>query len=205
MADKPDKPEQPEQDGKLIDPDVELLKRVASGDDEAFRLLFERHNRLAYGVIYRQLGVQSIAEDLVQEAFLRVYRNAPKFEPTAKFTTWFYTIVTNLCLNYKRDRARDKLRLVSGKGEEAAIENMAEAEEPDHDALDAQERSRVVREAIDALPETQRMVLILSRFEDKSYDEIAEIMQTTVPAIKSLAMRARNQLKEKLAPFFGEE
>ena len=101
--------------GKIIEPDNELMKRVAKGDDDAFRTLFERHYRLAYAVIYRQLGVQSIAEDLVQEAFLRVYRAAPKYVPTAKFSTWLYTVVTNLCLNYKRDKARDKLRLVGSK------------------------------------------------------------------------------------------
>jgi len=195
MADKP---------GKIIDPDNELLARVAKGDDEAFRLLFDRHSRLAYAVIYRQLGAQSVAEDLVQEAFLRVYRAAPSFEPTAKFSTWLYTIVTNLCLNYKRDRARDKLRLVGNDDDRAAIEQIARDEEPEHDSLDVDERTRLVREALAELPDNQRMVLILSRFEDKSYDEIAEIMGTTVPAIKSLAMRARGALRDALAPYFGD-
>jgi RNA polymerase sigma-70 factor (ECF subfamily) len=183
------------------------MKRVAKGDDEAFRLLFERHYRLAYSVIYRQLGVQSIAEDLVQEAFLRVYRAAPKYEPTAKFSTWLYTVVTNLCLNYKRDRARDKLRLVTGEDDEGGnpLEQLAATEEPDHDALDTAERARVVREAIAELPENQRMALILSRYEDKSYEEVAEILGTTVAAVKSLTSRARETLREKLARFFEEE
>ena len=187
---------------RIIDPDNALMKRVAKGDDEAFRLLFERHHRLAYSVIFRQLGVASIAEDLVQEAFLRVYRAAPKYEPTAKFSTWLYTVVTNLCLNYKRDMARDKLRLLSGRSDDDAnaLENMA-ATEPDEQPLDQQERAQRVQEAIAELPENQRMALILSRYEDKSYEEIAEIMGTTVAAIKSLNSRDRETLKEKLARY----
>jgi RNA polymerase sigma-70 factor (ECF subfamily) len=193
--------------GKIIEPDNELMKRVAKGDDDAFRILFERHYRLAYSVIYRQLGVQSIAEDLVQEAFLRVYRAAPKYEPTAKFSTWLYTVVTNLCLNYKRDRARDKLRLLSSGPEDEGnpLEQLAASVEPDHDSLDQAERARVVREAIAELPENQRLALILSRYEDKSYEEVAEILKTTVAAVKSLTSRARETLRERLAKFFEEE
>lgn len=191
--------------GKRVDPDNELVKRVAKGDDDAFRLLFERHYRLAYSVIYRQLGVQDVAEDLVQEAFLRVYRAAPKYEPTAKFSTWFYTVVTNLCLNYKRDRARDKLRLLSGGDDESStLENLAQADEPEHDRLDNNERAAKVREAIAELPENQRMALILSRYEDKSYEEVAEILGTTVAAVKSLTSRARETLREKLAKYMDE-
>jgi len=190
--------------GKIVEPDNELMKRVAKGDDEAFRLLFERHHRLAWSVIYRHIGVQSAAEDLVQEAFLRVYRAAPKDEPTAQLSTWLYTVVTNLCLNYKRDKARDRLRLVSARPDEEGnpLEQLAATEEPDHDSLDAEERVRMVQEAIAELPENQRMALILSRYEDKSYEEVAEILNTTVAAVKSLTSRARTTLKDKLAKFF---
>lgn len=189
----------------IIDPDHELLKRVASGDDEAFRILFERHHRLVYSVIYRHLGKQSSAEDLVQEAFLRVYRHAAKWEPTAKFSTWLYTVASNLCLNYKRDRARDKLRLVSGDEEDNPLERLAAAEEPDVDAMDAEERSAMVRAAIAELPENQRMALILSRYENKPYEGIAEILGTTVAAVKSLNSRARATLREKLSKLLGED
>lgn len=192
---------------KIIEPDNELIKRVAKGDDDAFRTLFERHHRLAYSVIYRHIGVQSVAEDLVQEAFLRVYRFAPRYKPTARFSTWLYTVVNNLCLNYKRDKARDRLRLVSGRsGDEGnPLEELSPGEEPDHDALEQAERVRAVREAIAELPENQRMALILSKYEDKGYEEIAEIMDTTVAAIKSLTSRARATLKEKLTDFFKDE
>ncbi len=189
--------------GKIIDPDSELLKRVAQGDEEAFRQLFERHHRLAYSVIYRHLGNQSEAEDLVQEAFLRVYRNAGNWEPTAKFSTWLYTVVSNLCLNYKRDKARDKLRLVSGDEEGGnPLERMATEEAQDGESMDADERARIVREAIQELPEQQRMALILSRYEDKPYEEVAEILGTTVAAVKSLTSRARATLRERLERFF---
>jgi RNA polymerase sigma-70 factor (ECF subfamily) len=191
--------------GKIIEPDSELMKRVAKGDDDAFRLLFERHYRLAYSVIYRHIGVQAEAEDLVQEAFLRVYRNAGNWEPTAKFSTWLYTVVSNLCLNYKRDKARDKLRLVSGDEEGGnPLERMATEEAQEGEAMDAEDRARVVREAIQELPEQQRMALILSRYEDKSYEDVAVILGTTVAAVKILTSRARTTLRDILERFFSD-
>lgn len=195
---------EPEKLAKIIDPDNELMKRVAKGDDEAFKLLFERHNRLAWSVIYRQLGNVAASEDLVQEAFLRVYRAAPKYEPSAKFSTWLYTVVTNLCLNYKRDRARDRLRLVGSEEDEqgSALEQLAAVEPEEHGDDEAAKRTQAVREAIQSLPENQRMALILSRYEEKSYEEVAEILGVTVAAVKSLTSRARTTLKEKLQRWF---
>jgi RNA polymerase sigma-70 factor, ECF subfamily len=187
----------------VIDPDHELLKRVANGDDDAFRTLFERHHRLVYSVIHRHLGNSSAAEDLVQEAFLRVYRHAASWEPTAKFSTWLYTVASNLCLNYKRDRARSKLRLVSGE-DDNPLERLPAVEDSEVDAMDAEERSAMVRAAIAELPENQRMALILSRYEDKSYEEVAEILGTTVASVKSLNSRARATLREKLARLLEE-
>lgn len=193
----------PDKPAKIIDPDAELLKRVARGDDQAFRTLWERHYRLAYSVIYRQLGAQSAAEDLVQEAFLRVYRNAAKWEPTAKFSTWFFTIVSNLCLNYKRDCARDKMRLLSSEEDANPLENLAEAP-PEDDTDDREHKSALIRAALDELPDNQRMALILSKYENKSYEEIAAILETTEAAVKSMAARARVTLREKLKRHFKE-
>lgn len=198
MAEKP---------GKIIDPDGELLRRIARGDDDAFKTLFDRHYRLAYSVIYRHLGVQGAAEDLVQDAFLRVYRNAAKWEPSAKFSTWFYTIVSNLCLNFKRDRARDKLRLLSGDSQEDGnpLEQLAGAADPPPDDSDEREqKSRLIREAMESLPENQRMALILSKYENKSYEEIAGVLGTTVAAVKSMTARARVTLREKLSKHFKD-
>ncbi len=198
MAEKP---------GKIIDPDGALLKRIARGDDDAFKTLFDRHYRLAYSVIYRHLGVQSAAEDLVQEAFLRVYRNAAKWEPSAKFSTWFYTIVSNLCLNFKRDRARDKLRLLSGGPDDEGnpLEQLAGATDPpSEDGDERQRKSRLIAEAMESLPENQRMALILSKYENKSYEEIAKVLDTTVAAVKSMTARARVALREKLSKHFTD-
>ncbi len=198
---------EPEKLAKIIDPDNELMKRVARGDDEAFKLLFERHNRLAWSVIYRQLGNGAASEDLVQEAFLRVHRAAPKYEPSAKFSTWLYTVVTNLCLNYKRDRARDRLRLVGSDEDEQGntLEQLAAVEPDEHADDDTAKRTQAVKEAIAELPENQRMALILSRYEEKSYEEVAEILGVTVAAVKSLTSRARTTLKEKLQRWFESQ
>ena len=198
---------EPEKLARIIDPDNELMKRVAQGDDESFKLLFERHNRLAWSVIYRQLGNVAASEDLVQEAFLRVYRAAPKYEPSAKFSTWLYTVVTNLCLNYKRDRARDRLRLVGSdeEGESNALEQLAAVEPDEHENDDQQKRTQAVQQAIQELPENQRMALILSRYEEKSYEEVAEILGVTVAAVKSLTSRARATLKERLQRWFESQ
>ncbi len=192
--------------GKIIDPDGELLKRIARGDDDAFKTLFDRHYRLAYSVIYRHIGVQSAAEDLVQEAFLRVYRNAAKWEPSAKFSTWFYTIVSNLCLNFKRDRARDRLRLL-GSDEDGGnpLEQLAGVNDPEpDDEYDRAQKSRVIRDALDELPANQRMALILSKYENKSYEEIAEVLDSTVAAVKSMTARARETLRAKLSKHFHD-
>jgi len=192
--------------GKIIDPDGELLKRIARGDDDAFKTLFDRHYRLAYSVIYRHIGVQSAAEDLVQEAFLRVYRNAAKWEPSAKFSTWFYTIVSNLCLNFKRDRARDRLRLL-GSDEDGGnpLEQLAGVNDPEPDDEDDRaQKSRVIRDALDELPANQRMALILSKYENKSYEEIAEVLDSTVAAVKSMTARARETLRAKLSKHFHD-
>ncbi len=172
-------------DSKPNEPEVELIRRIANGDDDAFRTLFDRHYRLAYSVIYKHIGVQTIAEDLVQEAFLRVYKAAPRYEAKAKFSTWFYTVVTNLCLNYKRDKSRDRLRLVSGAGEDGGnlLEQLAQTVEHNFEQMEQKERAEVIQAAIQELPEKQRMALILSRYEDKSYDEVAKIMNVTVPAV----------------------
>ncbi len=191
--------------GKLIDLDNALMKRIAKGDDEAFQQLFERNKRLAWSVVYRQIGNVAGAEDLVQDAFLRVYRAAPKYEPSAKFSTWFYTVVTNLCLNFKRDRARDKLRLLSGSESEEdgnLLEQLAVAPEIPAGADEDEQRKAAVAEAIQSLPENQRMALILSRYEEKSYEEVAEILGVTAAAVKSLTSRARTTLKEKLQRWF---
>lgn len=194
-------------DSKRNEPEIELIRRIANGDDDAFRTLFDRHYRLAYSVIYKHIGVQTIAEDLVQEAFLRVYKAAPRYEAKAKFSTWFYTVVTNLCLNYKRDKARDRLRLVSGAGEDGGnlLEQLAQTVEHNFEQMEQNERAEVIQAAIQELPEKQRMALILSRYEDKSYEEVAKIMNVTVPAVKSLTSRARVTLKEKLQPWFDQQ
>jgi RNA polymerase sigma-70 factor (ECF subfamily) len=152
MADKP---------GKIIHPDNELMKRVAKGDDEAFRLLFERHHRLAYSVIYRQLGVQSAAEDLVQEAFLRVYRGLDGFNGAASFFTWLYRIVKNLSIDLMRRPAWQRERVEPDLDDpDDLLHGTVRGADPS-DLLHRSELSARIGAAFDALPSYHRDVIVM--------------------------------------------
>lgn len=178
------------------DPDVELMLRFQKGDEPAFEELVRRHTRGVLNLVYRYLGDASRAEDVAQDVFVKVYRARMKYEPKAKFSTWLYRIAVNHCLNEIRSRRSqsagatpidDLLREPSG-------------EHPDS-RLTRAELQRAVKAAIDALPENQRMAVILARYEEMSYEEIAETMGMSLEAVKSVLFRAKENLKQSLARF----
>lgn len=179
--------------------DFELMARIASGDDGAFAALFERHYQRVLNIVYRFLGSESEAEDIAQDAFMRIYKAAARYEPTAQFTTWLYQIVANLCLNVRRKRGRSKLKLVGGEERDDPL-NLA----PDERALEGadaaliSEDARLVREALQEIPENQRLALILMHFEQQSQAEIADALGITPNAAKQLCHRARASLRERL-------
>jgi len=181
--------------------DEELMTRVAKGDEYAFQILVERHQRSVLNLIYRFIGDPTKSQDLAQEVFLRVWQAARSYEPKAKFTTWLYRIAANLCLNeLKSSRRKRWLRFFHADTEEQAVgeEDFSNGSPSPEDLLLAREQSRQITSALQSLPENQRMVLILKRYDDLSYEEIARILNCSVSAVESLLVRAKKNLQEKL-------
>ena len=178
--------------------DAELMTRVGRGDTAAFEQLVERHQALIIGTVARMLGNNSDVEDLAQQVFIRVWKSAARYTPTAKFTTWLLTITRNRVFNEARRRKRHPANTLDiQEGEEAAKLNDQTARVPD-EALLERELQGAIDEAIRALPEKQRLAVILRRYEGKSYEEIGEVLRLSVPAVKSVLFRARTELRTAL-------
>jgi RNA polymerase sigma-70 factor (ECF subfamily) len=189
-----------------IKTDKELVNRIAAGDTRAFELLVNRHQRPILNFIFRFIGDPAEAEDLTQEAFLRVWKSAGAYKPDARFTTWLYRIAANLCINRQRSLRIRKWFTVSDPdppppGSEGAtlISPTVTQTTPEDDLIQA-ERSRAVRKALDALPANQRMAVVLKIYGGMTYHEISQIMRRSVPAVDSLLIRAKANLRKKLAP-----
>ena len=181
--------------------DVRLMSLVAHGDDKAFENLIERHQALVIGTVARMLGSNSDVEDLAQQVFLRVWRSASRYVPRAKFTTWLLKITRNLVFNEMR-RTKRHVHVpmqTESQGDDLPIKD--EAVQSPAESLLEHELQRAIEEAIIELPDTQRMALILRRYEGRSYEEIAEILELSVPAVKSVLFRARTELRTRLANY----
>ena len=183
------------------DPDVLLMRRVGTGDTEAFRELIEAHQLRVIGTVAKMLGDDTDAEDIAQQVFLRIWKSANRYQPTAKFTTWLFKITRNLVFNELRRRKRHPaIRLEQHEEEKHHETPDAAAVSPASSMLDA-ELQEAIRAAIEELPETQRMAIVLRRYEEMPYEEIAEVLKLSVPAVKSILFRARTELREKLAKY----
>lgn len=170
--------------------DAGLITAAANGDADAFEALVKKYERRVLSTAFRYLGEATAAEDAAQEIFLKVWRNAKRFRGKSSFSTWLYRIVVNHCLNAKAKR-REILPL-----NEAVAEEGPNVEE----RYEKKRTARVVREAVDGLPGKQRMALVLSKFDGRSYKEIAEIMGVSLSSVESLIYRAKRNLRKKLAP-----
>lgn len=183
--------------------DIRLMGLASGGDMAAFEQLVERHQRMVVGTVGRMLGTNSDAEDIAQQVFVRVWKNVKKYEPRAKFTTWLLKITRNLVFNELRRRSRHPaVPLQSETDEEERPLKDEQAVAPDSALLD-HELQEAVDAAIAELPETQRMAVILRRYEELSYEEIAEALDQSVSAVKSLLFRARTELRESLKRYLS--
>jgi RNA polymerase sigma-70 factor (ECF subfamily) len=179
----------------------ELMARIAEGDDSAFENLVHRHQTSILNLIYRFIGDRTQAKDLAQEVFIRVWQAAKTYKPEAKFTTWLYRITANLCLNELRSSRRKKwfsFNWSDEDGEHTIEKTLSDGAPSAEDILLEKERSRQISDALQSLPDNQRMALILKRYDDLSYQEIAKVIGCSVSAIESLLVRAKRSLQEKL-------
>jgi RNA polymerase sigma-70 factor (ECF subfamily) len=187
------------------DGDAELMLRFNRGETAAFRELVERYKQPVINVACRMLHDLSEAEDLAQNVFVQVFKSAHRYHPSAKFSTWLFTIVRNLCLNEIRRRSRhpaDSLESRNEEGDEASARQIEDVKTmgPSQMALQTELESRI-QEALDDLPENQRMALLLCRQGELSYEEIAKILGCSLSATKSLIHRGRETLKERIKPY----
>jgi len=179
----------------------DLMARIAKGEDDAFEILVNRHQTSVLNLIYRFIGDRTQAKDLAQEVFIRVWQAVGSYQPKAKFTTWIYRITANLCINELKSSRRRKLFqfLRFGEDQENTIEEvLVDASPSPEDLLLSREQSRRISDALQSLPANQRMALVLRRYDNLSYQEIAKILNCSVSAVESLLIRAKRTLQEKL-------
>lgn len=187
------------------DLDAQLMLRVRDGDEQSFRILLEKHRNPVIHFVYRMVQDRAVAEELSQEVFLRVYRSRGTCETTAKFTTWLFRIAAHLALNWLRDERKER-----GHQRLDAPRNMADdGELPVRDAPDRapsveqrmvyQTRLQEVRDAIALLPEKQRAAILMHKYEEMEYSQIAKVLECSEAAVKSLLFRAYETLRARLA------
>ena len=183
--------------------DILLMERIGAGDHRAFRELVERHQNAVVGTVAKMLGNASEAEDIAQQVFLRVWRHAKRYRPDAKFTTYLFTITRNLVFNESRRKKRRNEVSADEREENSHTHIPADPNrQPDSELLQ-EELRQAVDKAIASLPEPQRMAVVLRRYEQMPYEEIARVLDVSVSAVKSLLFRARAALRDALAGYLG--
>jgi RNA polymerase sigma-70 factor, ECF subfamily len=188
-----------------LDPDAALMLRAKQGDGAAFTELVDKYKQPVMNLAFRTLRDLTEAEDLAQNAFVQAWKSASRYEPTAKFSTWLFTIARNLCLNEIRRRTRHPAESLDQTRDDADDQPLYQVEDkrvaPATEALLRGELVEKVEAALAILPENQRTALLLCREEELSYEEIAAVLGCSLSATKSLIHRARETLKLKLKPY----
>ena len=184
-----------------METDLELMLRVARGDEGSFGELLRRHRAPLTNYFRRMLRDPALAEDLAQEVFLRVYQARERYRPDARFTTWLYRIATNLALNAIRDRKgevpqSDEESSEGGPSATRLVDSRPNVEQQ----LMQSDRERVIRQAVEELPERQRAAVILHKYQNVDYQQIAKILGISESAVKSLLFRAYESLRTRLEP-----
>ena len=188
---------------KEDDEDVRLMRLVGTGDTQAFEELIERHQSLVAGTVARMLGSNSEVEDIAQQVFIRVWKSAGRYTPRAKFTTWLLKITRNLVFNELRRTRRRAYVPIQTESEAEEIPLKDETSPMPDASLLENELQEAIEKAITELPERQRMALVLRRYEELNYEQIAEILDLSVPAVKSILFRARAELRARLSKYLN--
>ena len=186
--------------GTWMNSSEELTARARRGDDEAFRLIFDRYGRPIISFIYDMVGSRDLAEDLTQETFVRAFKNLRGLRDDSKLSTWLFGIAKNVAresLRY-RHRAIDKV----GIEDDRVIELSDGKLPPDRELLD-KELNSVIHDALGALDEDKRLVFTLKVFQQRSYEEIAEITGSSIPKLKTDLHRARTEMRRRIKPYLG--
>jgi len=183
-----------------LDLDAELMLRVKEGDGASFGVLLNKHRASVVRFLYRMVQNHAVAEELAQEVFLRMYRSRGTYEPTAKFTTWLFRIATHLALNSLRDGKNEKLqeRLDDDSGD-LPVRQVSDNRPTIEARMVYEARLDEVRRAIAALPEKQRAAVLMHKYEEMEYSQIARVLNCSESAIKSLLFRAYETLRARLA------
>jgi RNA polymerase sigma-70 factor (ECF subfamily) len=190
-----------------LDPagDAAIMLRVAAGDEASFNYLVQKYHRAMIHFLFRMVRNQAIAEELAQEVFLRVYRSRESYRAEAKFTTWLYRIATNLAVNHARDtrheRAAQTLYLDAPDEETGTTPDVADDELSVEQRLMRDERMAAIRTHVMALPERQRMAVLMHKYQGMDYRQIGEVLKLSESATKSLLFRAYQTLRDKLKEF----
>ena len=185
--------------------DAEVMLRVKAGDQSAFDFLVQKYRRPLVSFMYRMARNTAVAEDLAQEVFLRVYRSRETYEASAKFTTWLYRIATNLAVNHARDTRHERpevtVSLDEPDEETGTTLDVADGTVSAEEALVRRERMMAIRSRVEALPERQRLAVIMHKYQQMDYKQISEVLKLSESATKSLLFRAYETLREQLKQF----
>ena len=194
---------------EVRDLDAQLMVRFREGDAGAFDTLFRKHMARIVNYAYRFVRNRDIAEELAQEVFLKVYKNSGGYKAQAKFTTWLYTIATNICLNEVRkpqfQAIHQPLFLAQeGNGGEEEIRIEAGTTEGPDVLMERRALEAVIKDALEQIPEKQRIAFILNKYQELSYAEVAGVLEISEKAVKSLIHRAKEALADRLKPLMHE-
>jgi RNA polymerase sigma-70 factor, ECF subfamily len=183
----------------------ELIDNLKNGNDETFRSVVDKYQKFVLNSCYRLVNNRETAEDLTQEVFIEVYRSINVFRSDSKFSTWIYRIAISKSLDYMKHQKRKKrfaiLRSLFGENEQEeqipASNNLTPSA-----LLENEDRIKILARALESLPENQRIAFTLSKYDEMSYNEIAEILGITISSVESLIHRAKNNLKKKLYNYY---
>jgi RNA polymerase sigma-70 factor (ECF subfamily) len=183
------------------DLDAQLMLRVRDGDEDSFRVLLDKHRNPLVHFLYRMVQEQPVSEELAQEVFLRIYRSRASYEPTARFTTWMFRIATHLALNWLRDEKNERAteRLDEDRGGDLPSRELPDRKPSVEQRMVYQARLQEIRDAISALPDKQRAAVLMHKYQEMEYAQIASALECSESAIKSLLFRAYETLRARLA------